>query len=364
MKMHSGVAVLSAALLSLLLLGSAHAATAAGTVVSIQGEAYVFRLEAETAVSVGSILDVYRRLPDTRGTAAYRQAPNWWQMGRLKVVSLGDGFGVAELAAGPAAMPPVGFGESGAPVGAVQLGDKLRTTGAVAERPNRVRVSFARSDLFSAQDHDLPESGEAFLREWLRGLKSMDGPIEVQVHARLPELGLELPDIDRTLSAQRDDPFGPAPGTSVMPAEGLYDRPQEPVNVPEGREVLVVQGGGAKDTWHYVDPVTLARRQGSRVAGALAASLAVQTSAILVTVVPRPLALTSTNTPGYEFNGDQIRILASAISWSEPPPRKKKKKLRKKSDDEDPKPKKRRRLLEQSPQEVSAAAAPAGWTAS
>jgi hypothetical protein len=363
MKMHSGVAVLLAALLSLLLVGAAHAETAAGTVVSIQGEAYVFELEAETAVSVGSILDVYRRLPDARGTALYRKAVNWWQMGRLKVVSLGDGFGVAELAAGPAVMPPLGFGESGAPVGSVQLGDKLRTTGAVAERPNRVRVSFARSDLFSAQDHDLPASGEAFLREWLRGLESMDGPIEVQVHARLPELGLELPDIDRTLSAQRDDPFGPAPATPVTPAEGLYERPQEPVNVPMGREVLVVQDGGARDTWHYVDPVTLARRQGTRVAGVLAASLAVQPSAILVTVVPRPLALTSINTPGYDFNGDQIRILASAISWSEPPPLKKKKK-RKKSDDEDPKPKKRRRLLEQIPQEVSSAAVPAGGTLS
>jgi len=344
---------LFAGMLSMLAATPVQAERAAGTVVAIQGEAYVFEVETDTAVSVGSILDVYRRLPDLRGTAPYRDSANWWQMGRLKVVSLSEETGIAVLAAGPATQPPAGFDESGVPGDAIRIGDKIRTTGAVSERPKRVRVSFARSDIFSPEDHELPEEGEAFLREWLRGLKSMDGPIEVQVHAHLPELGLELPDVDRTLSAQRDDPFGPSPGTEVIPVEGLYARAVKPVNVPQGREVLVVEEGGAKDTWHYLDPVSLAQRQGARIAGALASRLSLQPSAILVTVVPRPLSLSSTNTRGYEHTGDQIRILAPAIDWSEPPP--KKKKIRKKKKEEPDKPKKRRRLLEQSPKEVSMA---------
>jgi hypothetical protein len=323
----------------------------AGTVVAIQGDAYVVQFEQDLAVSVGSVLDVYRRLPDLRGSAKYRQSPNWWQMGSLKVVSTGEDYGIAVLESPPAEAPPAGLDESGIPVGLVRLGDKVRTTGAVAERPNQVRVSFARSDLFSSKDYELPDEGEKFLREWLRGLKSMDGPIEVQVHAHLPELGLALPDPDRTISALRDSPFGAAPGTPVTPAEGLYERPVEPVNVPSGREVLVVGEGGAKDTWHYMDPVTLAQRHGARIAGALASRLEVKPTVIRVTVVPRPLTLTNPKTPGYDYSGDQIRILATAINWSEPPP---KKKIRKKKEKQPEKRKKRRRLLEQSPKEMSA----------
>ena len=334
---------------SMLAPGALASEPAAGTVVAIQGEAYIVQLEGETAVSVGSILDVYRRLPDLRGSAGYRQSANWWNMGSLKVVSIGDDYGIAVLASGPAELPPAGLDESGIPAGVVRLGDKVRTTGAVAERPNQVRVSFARSDLFAVEDYELPEKGEKFLREWLRGLKSMDGPIEVQVHAHLPELGLA--DADREISALRDSPFGAAPGTPVTPAEGLYERPSKPVNVPAGREVLVVGAGGVKDTWHYMDPVTLAQRQGARIAGALATRLAVKSTAIRVTVVPRPLMLTASKTPGYDYSGDQIRILAAAIDWSEPPP--KKKKIRKKKLDPLDKPKKRRRLLEQGPTEVS-----------
>ncbi len=336
---------------SMLAPGALASEPAAGTVVAIQGEAYIVQLEGETAVSVGSILDVYRRLPDLRGSAGYRQSANWWNMGSLKVVSIGDDYGIAVLASGPAELPPAGLDESGIPAGVVRLGDKVRTTGEVAERPNQVRVSFARSDLFAVEDYELPEKGEKFLREWLRGLKSMDGPIEVQVHAHLPELGLALPDADREISALRDSPFGAAPGTPVTPAEGLYERPSKPVNVPAGREVLVVGAGGVKDTWHYMDPVTLAQRQGARIAGALATRLAVKSTAIRVTVVPRPLMLTASKTPGYDYSGDQIRILAAAIDWSEPPP--KKKKIRKKKLDPLDKPKKRRRLLEQGPTEVS-----------
>jgi siroheme synthase (precorrin-2 oxidase/ferrochelatase) len=137
----------------------------------------------------------------------------------------------------------------------------------------------------------------------------------------------------------------------VTPAEGLYERPVEPVNVPSGREVLVVGEGGAKDTWHYMDPVTLAQRHGARIAGALASRLEVKPTVIRVTVVPRPLTLTNTKTPGYDYTGDQIRILATAINWSEPPP---KKKIRKKKQEQPEKRKKRRRLLEQNPKEMSA----------
>tara|TARA_Y100001968_G_scaffold178107_1_gene163087 strand:+ start:4495 stop:5583 length:1089 start_codon:yes stop_codon:yes gene_type:complete len=323
---------------------------AAGEVVAIHGDAYLVRLEPGLAVSVGSLLDVYRRLPDRRGSAAYRDQANWWQLGSLKLVSVGNGHGIAVVAAAPSHLPPDGLDESGVPVDRVQLGDRLRTSGVVAERPVRVRVAFARADLFAPQDFELPERGEALLREWLRGLKGMKGPIEVQVHAHLPELGVELPDADRRLSALRDSPFGPAPGTSVTPAEGLWEAAPQPVNVPEGRELLVVGEGGAKDTWHYMDPLTLAQRQGARIAGALASRLDLERSVIQVTVVPRPMTLSDTSTPGYDFSGDQIRILAQAIDWSEPPP--KKKKIKKKIKEPEPR-KRRRRLLEQKPAEVS-----------
>ena len=53
---------------------------AAGEVVAIHGDAYLVRLEPGLAVSVGSLLDVYRRLPDRRGSAAYRDQANWWQL--------------------------------------------------------------------------------------------------------------------------------------------------------------------------------------------------------------------------------------------------------------------------------------------
>lgn len=137
----------------------------AGTVVAIQGDAYVVQFEEDMAVSVGSVLDVYRRLPDLRGSAKYRKSANWWQMGSLKVISTGDDYGIAVIASRPAEVPPSGLDESGIPVGLVRLGDKVRTTGAVAERPNQVRVSFARSDLFSSKDYELPDTGEQFLRE-------------------------------------------------------------------------------------------------------------------------------------------------------------------------------------------------------
>ncbi|HCP45201.1 MAG TPA: hypothetical protein DIU15_04125 [Deltaproteobacteria bacterium] len=340
-------------LVALTVAPSAQAESEAGHVVAIDSESYVLDLADEVEVVPGSILQVYRRLPSARGTAAYRSHALWWPVGSLRVINTGEGLGVAVLEAGPKEPLPAGMEESGAAADLIQIGDRVRATGAVGERPTPVRVTFARSALFGTGDIALPESGDALLREWLRGLKTMDGPIEVQVHTRLRELGVEPPDIRRTMSAQQDAPFGPAPGQPTTPVDALYARPTRPHKVAPGRDVLVVdEHDGKPSTWHYTDAVTLARRQGELIASALATKLGRSQDVIRVTVVPRPAVMPSPDVPGYDGTNDQIRILATAIDWAEPPPEKKKKQQQQKKQPEDGK-KRKRRLLERTPGEVS-----------
>jgi len=344
---------LSAAVLALTFASPVWADSEAGHVVAIDKESYVLELADEVDVVPGSILQVYRRLPSARGTAAYRGRAVWWPVGSVRVVNTGDGLGIAVLEDGPSEPLPAGLEESGVAADVIQIGDRVRATGAVGERPTPVRVTFARAALFGSGDVALPESGDALLREWLRGLKTMDGPIEVQVHARLRELGVEAPDTRRSMSAEVDAPFGPSPGQPTTPVEALYARPVRPHKVAPGRDVLVVDSDkGKPTTWHYTDPVTLARRQGELIASALATKLGRSQDIIRVTVVPRPAVMASPEVPGYDGTADQIRILATAIDWAEPPPEKKKKKKQKTKQPEDGK-KRKRRLLERTPGEVS-----------
>ncbi len=331
----------------------------AGTVVAIEGDTYVLELGDESGrVSVGSVLQVYRRLPSVRGTAAYRGDAIWWEVGTLTVAGIGDGVAVATYAGAGQPMP-AGLDESGAPADRVHVGDKVRANGAIGARPAKVRVAFAQADLFDVEATELEGEGAAMMAEWLRGLKSIEGPIEVEVHPRIEELGSAPPDLSRQLSLGADEPFGPAPGTPAVPVEGLYEGAPEPVAIPDGREVLVVdEADGKPDVWHYLDPVTLAQRRGERVRDALAAHLEVDAGAIVVRVVPRPTTAhdMAAKTPGYDTPEDQIRIYATAIEWAEPPP---KRRPQPKIEEEEPKgedqvPKvRRRRLLEKFPEDVS-----------
>ena len=242
----------------------------AGTVVAIDGDAYTVDLGGEAAVSSGTELQVYRRLPSGRGTAAYRDSPVWWEVGRLTVRAVGEGIAIAVWSGPPSDVLPSGLDESGAPPDQVHIGDRVRATGSIGARPARVRVSFALRDLFEPQSQDLQGEGSALLAEWLRGIRSIEGPLEIEVHPRIAELGEVGPDLSRELSREIDAPFGPAPGEPVVPVDGLYEGAPTPVLIPEGREVLVVdQRDGKPDVWHYLDPVTMARRQGERVASAL-----------------------------------------------------------------------------------------------
>lgn len=295
----------------------------AGTIVSVDGETFVVDLGDETGVSRGTVLQVYRQLPSQRGTAAYRDAALWWEVGKLEVRALADGVAVAVWSS-PAAEPlPSGLDESGAPADQVHVGDRVRATAAVGSRPARVRVTFATSDLFQLHEDRLLDDGAELMGEWLRGLRSMDGPIEIEVHPRIAELGEVTSDVSRELSDFGDAPFGPAPGEPTVPVEGLYQDAPAPVSLPDGREVMVVDEVNDKpDVWRYLDPITLARKRGERVAAALASHLGLESEQILVRVVPRPTTETdlSRKTPGYDTPLEQLRILASGIDWDEPAP--------------------------------------------
>ena len=143
--------------------------------------------------------------------------------------------------------------------------------------------------------------------------------------------------------------------------EGLYETRRTPPLLADGREVLVVEGAeGDPDVWHYLDPVTLAQRQGERVAGALAAHVGLPTEAVLVRVVPRQTAPggIERTAKGYDAPGDQVRILATAIDWAEPPVKPVRgtsaPKPEPEPDDEaDPDQSHRRRILEKPPEEIS-----------
>ncbi len=326
----------------------------AGTVVAIDGDTYVVDLAGEVGVSRGSVLQVYRQLPAARGSATYRDASPWWEVGQLEVQALGDGVAVAVWSGGPPEPLPAGLDESGAPADAVHVGDRVRATAAIGARPTRVRVTFATGDLFEHHEEHLQGDGAELMGEWLRGLRSMEGPIEIEVHPRIAELGQVTGDVNRQLSDFGDAPFGPAPGEPTTPVEGLYQHAPAPVAIPDGREVIVVDEVGDKpDVWHYLDPVTLAWRRGERVAEALASHLGVAPDAIVIRVVPRPtteLEL-ATKTPGYDTPAEQLRILANSVDWAEPPPRRPARTgtSEESEDDEAPAPKKRRRLMERVP---------------
>jgi len=357
------IQLLSIALVALSLPGSASAQQVervAGTIVAIDGDVYTVAVGGEDGISPGTILQVYRRLPGPRGTASYRESAVWWEVGKLTAQALGDGIVLATWAGPPAAPLPSGLDESGAPSDSIHVGDRVRSTGAVGERNNQVRVSFARADLFGAGDAELGEGGRAFFAHWLRGLKSLEGPIEVVVHPRVREVGTASADLSREISRESDSPFGPSPGEPVVPVEGLYEGSPAPVLVPEAREVLVVDGGTSSkpDVWHYLDPVSLARRQGEQLSSALAAHLRIPSEMVLVRVVPRPVSAESlsSDTPGYDSSQDQIRILAAAIDWSKPVERRPapKPKVEESEEDEEPRPpKRRRRRILEPPPEVS-----------
>ena len=350
---------LAFALLALLAAPTASATDrVAGTVVAISGETYVVDLGGEPGVSPGTVLQAWRRLPSARGTAAYRDAAVWWDVGRLTVRSVADGVVVASWAGPPEDPLPSGLDESGVPADRIQVGDRVRATAAVGERLGDVRVTFAVADLFGPTDVELVEGGRALFGRWLRGLRSIEGPIEVEVHPRLVELGEVGPDLSRELSLDGDAPFGPAPGDPVVPVEGLYEGVPAPVIVPDSREVLVVgSGASGPDVWRYLDPISLARRRGEQVAAALSAHLELPPGSVLVHVVPRPpvredLVRTA---PGYDAVGDQLRILATGIEWSEPGEEPARRRVEPESQGDEKRSDKdrRRRILEKPPEEIS-----------
>ncbi len=323
----------------------------AGEVISADGDAYVVALRGEAGVNVGSVLQAYRRMPAARGTAEYRDHAVWWEVGSLRVRALNDGLAVAVANAGPEHPLPAGLNESGAPPEQIHVGDRVRVTGAIAARPEPVRVAFDRSLIFGEGAIRLKGEGKAFLAEWLRGLRSMEGPIEVQVHAHIDELGGVEPDVRREISAAADAPVGPLPGSPVTPVDALYPTAHGAYEVPSAREVHVIsKGPKGPDLWHYLDPVTLARRQGQAVAAALAGKLRLPREQVFVSVVPRPVPSGGQDVPGYDATGEQIRILAGAIEWTEPKPIKSTKPQEK--DDRAPR-KRRRRILERPPENVS-----------
>ncbi len=347
------------ALLALLATSSAAAEErVAGTVVAISGETYVVALGDEPGVSAGTILQAWRRLPSPRGSAAYRQAASWWDVGRLTVHSVADGVAVASWAGPPDQPLPSGLDESGVPADRIQVGDRVRATAALGQRPGDVRVAFALADLFGPADVELAGGGQALFGRWLKGLRSIEGPIEVEVHPRLAELGEIGPDLSRELSLDGDAPFGPAPGDPVVPVEELYEGAPSPALVPGSREVLVIERGEAgPDVWRYLDPVSLARRRGEQVAAALTAHLELPPGAVLVRVVPKPRLQEELvrDAPGYDVAGEQLRILATGIEWAEPVDEPARRPVQEKtgeeaeSEDKD----RRRRILERPPEDVS-----------
>ena len=294
----------------------------AGTVIAVDPEGEVYTIDlGDEVVSPGSILQVYRRLPSARGTAAYRDEVVWWEVGQLTVTATGGTMAIASWSAEPTEPIPGELDESGAPSAAILIGDRVRSTGAIGPRTAPVRVTFSRADLFGAGEDNLGESGGAFFASWLDGVRSMEGPIEVEVHPRLEALGLEKGQRNNGTDSGRDYPLGPTLNRPTNPSRDLYDETLPGVKIPEGREVLVVgEHEGKPDVWHYVDPVRMARRQGDSIADALAAYLGVDPTLILVRVVPRALETDAGHekVPGYEKAGDQVRILATGIEYIQP----------------------------------------------
>jgi len=295
----------------------------AGEVVAIDGTGSVYTIQlGDEVVSEGSILQVYRRLPSERGSADYRSEAVWWEVGQLAVTALGGTTAVAVRQSPPSKPFPAELEESGAPASVVLIGDRVRATGAIGARPSPVRVTFQRADLFGLGQSELGEEGRPFFASWLDGLKGMEGPIQVEVHVQLGALGEagghgESSGGDR----QRDYPFGPTSERPVAPPGDLYENSSVGVSVPESRDLLVVSSHeGKADTWHYVDPVQLAQRQGEVLAGALAASLRIPAEQISVRVLPSQVTVGGEEdaVPGYEADDEQVRILASSIEYVQP----------------------------------------------
>lgn len=328
----------------------------AAEVVAIHDGLLVLDPGDEPGLGAGSILSVYRRLPGERGTASYREAALWWDVGRIRVLQMGPEGAVATWHGPPPNPVPAGLDESGAPAELIHVGDRARTTGAVGERPRDVRVTFARGELFAAHEASLGEAGRKHLGSWLAGLRSMDGPIRIEVHARLEELGPEAPDLERLISAENDAPFGPAPNTPTVPVDRLYEAPAPLASPPPaGREVVVVDSGPeGPERWHYLDPISLAQQHGQDVAAALAARLHIEPSLVSVTVVPRGTWPEGQSVAGYDPPGDQVRILAAGLDWREPPPPRpiKPPEPEEEAAPAEQKPR-RRRLLERPPEEIS-----------
>ncbi len=332
---------------------------AAGTVVAIQGDMLLIEVGEEPAVAEGSVLMVWRRLPSDRGSAAYRTSSLWWEVAEVTVDQVGGGVAVAHRTGDPGKAMPAGLDETGAPSEAVHIGDRVRTTGAIGERSVGVRVTFPREELFGEGDVDFPEPGAAVMKHWLRGLRSMELPITVEVHARLVELSGEAPDLARSMSADEDAPFGAAPGDPVVPVDGLDESVAIPVQPPPAHEVLVVDGvrrDGQPEIWRYLDPVTLARRRGERVAAAIATHLHIPVELVRISVVPRGQSASYPYAAGYDRPGDQVRILAAGIDWVDPGPAPKPRPAAVPDEEEDKNEgRHRRRLLERVPAEVSLA---------
>jgi hypothetical protein len=294
----------------------------AGRVVAAaDGGVYIVDLGDEV-VSPGSILQVYRRMPSPRGSADYRSAVVWWEVGQLTVTAVGGRTAVASGQT-PAriALPPE-LEESGAPSGVVLIGDRVRATGGVGVRPASVRVTFARSDLFDQGEADFGTEGRAFFKSWLNGLKSMEGPIQVEIYPTiegLPETaGLR---VGGNGGRDRDYPIGPSTDRRISPSDDLFEATLAGVQIPESRELLVVNAHeGKADTWHYVDPVRLALRQAQGLATSLATALRLAPESISVRVVPRSVSSGGEvhDVPGYEAEAEQVRILASAIEYVQP----------------------------------------------
>ncbi len=327
----------------------------AAQIVAVHGDLLVLEPGDEPGLGPGAILSVYRRLPGARGTAPYRDAAIWWDVARVRVLQVGPDGAVATWHGPPPQAVPAGLDESGAPPDQVHVGDRARATGAVGERPRDVRVTFSRDDLFANHEAHLGGAGSDYLSTWLDGLRSMDGPLRVEVHVRLEELGSEVPDLERLISAENDAPFGPAPGTATVPVDRLYESPVPSSSPPPpGREVVIVQPAeGGHDRWHYLDPISLAEQHGRDVAAALASRLAIEPSLVSVSVVPRGTWSEGEVLAGYDPPGDQVRILAAGIDWAEPPPpRAAPPKVEPKKQPATERGRKRR-LLERMPEEVS-----------
>ena len=283
------------ALLALLATSSAAAEErVAGTVVAISGETYVVALGDEPGVSAGTILQAWRRLPSPRGSAAYRQAASWWDVGRLTVHSVADGVAVASWAGPPDQPLPSGLDESGVPADRIQVGDRVRATAALGQRPGDVRVAFALADLFGPADVELAGGGQALFGRWLKGLRSIEGPIEVEVHPRLAELGEIGPDLSRELSldgdasarvnpqawrrqvcylAQRPTMLPGSVADNLHAGFGLRHAPQRPADLEQRSGRRLERLGLHLDRIRDQDACTLSGGEASRVALVRALSL-------------------------------------------------------------------------------------------